>query len=289
MKIAITGASGFIGGNLKDFLCSKNYNLKVLGRAGEFDEYLDLRKKNTIKKINLKNVDIFIHCASLSVNEFFRKKKVNKKNILNNIYYELNSLHEILKKCKKYNIKRFIFLSSAFVYGKNKFNNPFKTGQVIHPTDLYGSTKYAMEILGKKIFKNFISLRLFGVYGPNGIKDGVIPNVIKNKKILLGDCLQVVDMIYYKDLNFLIEKIINSSKICRGAFNVGSGKPTILKNVVKKIIKIKGDGTIAKFKKTKIDKIPNFQYADIKDLKKKLNWKPLYNLNRGLKELINEQ
>ena len=96
-------------------------------------------------------------------------------------------------------------------------------------------------------------------------------------------------MIYYKDLNFLIEKIINSSKICRGAFNVGSGKPTILKNVVKKIIKIKGDGTIAKFKKTKIDKIPNFQYADIKDLKKKLNWKPLYNLNRGLKELINEQ
>ena len=132
-------------------------------------------------------------------------------------------------------------------------------------------------------------LRLFGVYGPNGIKDGLIPNVIKNKKILLGDCLQVVDMIYYKDLNFLIEKIINSSKICRGTFNVGSGKPTILRNVVKKIIKIKGDGTIAKFKKTKIDKIPNFQYADIKDLKKKLNWKPLYNLNRGLKELINEQ
>ena len=222
------------------------------------------------------------------MNEFYRKKKINKKKVLGNVLAELDSLSELLKICKKQKVKKFIFISSASVYPKNKTNKSFKTTDKIKPTDLYGSTKYAMEILGKKMFKNFISLRLFQVYGLNDKKFRLVPTVINNKKIFLSDCMQVTDMIYYKDLNFLIEKIINSKKIFKGTFNAGSGRPIILKNVVKKIIKIKKNKTIVKYKKG-LNKISNYSYAGEQELRTKLKWKPKYDLEMGLSELINEK
>ena len=45
MKIAITGASGFIGKNLKDYLNYKNYDLEILGRKKTADHKFDILKK----------------------------------------------------------------------------------------------------------------------------------------------------------------------------------------------------------------------------------------------------
>ena len=145
-----------------------------------------------------------------------------------------------------------------------------------------------MEILGSKLFKNFISLRLFQVYGPNDLSFRLVPTAIDKKNIKLKNPYNVTDMIYYKDLNNLIYKLIKSKKINKGKFNAGCGKPINLLNLVKKIIRLKNNNSSLNFSKNVL-KEKTFSFADINDLKKKLSWKPDYDINSGLKELINER
>ena len=184
-------------------------------------------------------------------------------------------------------VKKFIFISSASVYGKNTKNKPFNTKETANPSDIYGSLKLAMEILGSKLFKNFISLRLFQVYGLNDLKFRLVPSTMNSKKVKLKNPFNVTDMIFYKDLNNLIQKLIESKKINRGIFNAGSGNPINLKKIVTKIIKLKRKKTSLEFEK-KIPKILNYSYADKNEIFNDLKWKPNYDINLGLKELINE-
>ena len=289
MKIALTGSSGFIGKNLEEYFKKKNIEIITLGRTKHHDIEFDIMKKGKIKcPIKFKNIDILIHSASVSVNEFYRKKKINYKTVINIVEQELASLEKLIKFSKIKKIKKFIFISSASVYGKNPKNIAFKTSDIPMPSDLYGALKLSMEILGGKLFKNFISLRLFQVYGVNDLKFRLVPTVINSKSVKLNNCSQVTDMIFYKDLNNLVYKLMTSKKIVKGIFNAGNCQPILLREIVHKIVKLKKRKTNIKFER-KLSKISNFSYANKKEIIKKLNWKPLYNINLGLKELINEK
>ena len=286
MKIALTGSTGFIGKNLKSFLEKKNFDVITLGRHKSSDIKFDLLKNKSLKyKISC---DILIHAASISVNELYRKKKININNITKIISSELNSLEVLINFCKTNSVRKIIFISSASVYGKNLKNKSFKTKQVANPSDIYGALKLAMEILGSKLFNNFICLRLFQVYGPHDLGFRLVPTAIDRKNIKLKNPYNVTDMIYYKDLNNLIYRLIKSKKINRGKFNAGCGKPINLLNLVKKIIKLKNNNSSISFSKN-APKEKNYSFADIKDLNKNLEWKPVYDITSGLKELINER
>lgn len=288
MKIVITGNTGFIGKNLENFLRKKNYEIITLGRHKSNDIKFNMYNSGNLKfSKSLKKIDILIHTASISVNEFYRKKKINKKTIIKIIESELKSLEYLIKFSKKKKINKFIFISSASVYGKNTINKPFNTKQTARPSDLYGSLKLAMENLGSRLFKNFISLRLFQVYGPNDLKFRLIPAVINSNKINLKNCCQVTDIIFHEDLNNLILKLILAKKVYKGIYNAGSGQPIHLRKIVEKIIKIKKKKTYVSFEK-KLPKISNFSYADKKEIYKNIKWKPKYDINSGLKELIKE-
>ena len=287
MKIAITGNSGFIGKNLQVFLKKKNHEIITLGRNKTNDIKFDIIKKNLRLIKYKKKIDIMIHVASISVNEFYRKKIINKNKVIKIIEGELQSLEDLIKFSKNNKIKKFIFISSSSVYGKNPKNRPFKTSEIANPSDLYGSLKLAMEILGAKLFKNFISLRLFQVYGLNDLKFRLIPTLISSKKVNLKNCCQVTDLIFYKDLNDLILKLILSKKINSGTYNAGNGRPIKLRKIVDKIIKLKKYKTFVKYEK-KLSKISNFSYADKKEIYKNIKWKPKYGITSGLRELIKE-
>ena len=286
MKIALTGNTGFIGKNLENFLRKKNLNVITLGRHKFNDVKFDIFNTKNIKNPK-KKIDVLIHAASVSVNEFYRKKKIKKKDIVKIIESELKSLEILIKFCKFNKVKKFIFISSASVYGNNIKNKPFSTKEIANPSDIYGALKLAMEILGSKLFNNFISLRLFQVYGLNDFKFRLVPSTMNSKKIILKNPFNVTDMIFYKDLNNLIHKLIVTKGINCGTFNVGNGDPITLKKIVKKIINLKNKKTTIEFEK-KIPKILNYSYADKNELYNDLKWKPNYDINLGLKELINE-
>ena len=87
-----------------------------------------------------------------------------------------------------------------------------------------------------------------------------------------------------------IEAIIKSltNKNARGKiFNIGYGKPKIIKNVIEKVKKISKGGKpqYGMFKLRKFD-IPKL-YPSIQKVKNTINWKPKISFDKGLKKTIN--
>ena len=146
-----------------------------------------------------------------------------KYSVNNGIYYynNINGLINLLNKCNELNINKFIFSSSATVYGSSEspLSENSKTGSDI--TSPYGKTKYFSEIILQdycKSNKNFnvISLRYFNPVGahksgligedPNDIPNNLMPFILKvAKKNNLPNNLDDI----YNNLNILNDNNIN--------------------------------------------------------------------------------
>ncbi len=94
------------------------------------------------------------------------------------------------------------------------------------------------------------------------------------------------DFIFVDDFSNLIVKLIKKKKVISKIYNVGSGRPLKVKNVINLIKKITKNGK-PEFGKIKMrkDEILNL-YPSIQKLKKELNWKPKVNIKTGLKKTI---
>ena len=80
---------------------------------------------------------------------------------------------------------------------------------------------------------------------------------------------------------------LKSNKANGEIFNIGSGKPEKIKDVIKQICKIIGKGQ-PQFGKIKYRKDENMKiYPNIKKARVKLKWTPKINFNNGIKTVIN--
>ena len=128
MKILITGSCGHIG----SFLAENVHKIKNVSKAilvdnlksNRFNSLFNLKKKNNlsffIKDLNdpkaldnFNNVDVIIHCASMTNAEksFGKEKEMYRNN--------LNCLKTVMKYCIEKKSK-LVHLSSTSVYGKQK-------------------------------------------------------------------------------------------------------------------------------------------------------------------------
>ena len=105
MSITITGANGFIGKNLKNFLKKKNIKFNLIDK-----KFGDLSKKKNWKKVP--NSNILIHLASPTIVD----KSINKPEKYIENVFKINS--NAIDYCIK-NKAKLIFLSSV-VYGSQK-------------------------------------------------------------------------------------------------------------------------------------------------------------------------
>ena len=154
-------------------------------------------------------------------------------------------------------------------------------------------TKYLGEQLclhwGKLFNIDVISLRLFNVYGTRSRTSGTYGamfGVFLAQKLarapftVVGSGKQTRDFTYVTDV---VSALIKSSKskIKGQIFNVGSGKTVSVNEIIK----------LLKGKKVKIPKRPgepDCTFADIKKIKKYLNWKPTISIEKGIEYLIKE-
>jgi len=170
-KIAITGASGFIGCRIAERL-HDDYNIKPIclihnwSRASRLSrmelliqEY-DLLKDNPEDINMLKDVDVLIHCAVSTTGS-------DKDKIIN-----VEGTEKLLKFSKKYNIKHFIFVSTVSVHDYNAQGSiDEKYPYVKDSNNNYINSKIDAEKLCQKYIDMDLSVtivRLPVVYGPFG-------------------------------------------------------------------------------------------------------------------------
>ena len=300
----VTGCAGFIGSHLTEKLLEQNWN--VLG-LDNFHPYYDKRSKvdNLSNFLHHKNFQFF-EGSILSENDlssldfdfdciFHLAAIAGVRNSMKHPeeYFELNT-NGTEKLLKKFNdVKKFIVASSSSVYGNlSKDETPVNENHPLNPISPYGeSKKLAEEICLKfsKTHKTRVSvLRFYTVYGPRQRPDEAITKFIR--LALKGSPIPIYDKGgKIRDFTFvsdIVNGIILAEKFGDGVYNLGSGRPITVNEMVSTIEK----NMNTKIQKQYLDSPPGdveITHADISKAEKELNYKPQTNFEDGIKASIN--
>jgi len=206
MAILLPGGAGYIGSHTAVELLNNGFDIiildnlnnskkevienikKITGKDFKFYE-MDYRNRQDLEKVFEENIiDAVINFAGYkSVGESVEKPLE---------YYDNNLFGAItlLNVMKKYNVKKFIFSSSATVYGDpgvSKMDESMPRGQITNP---YGTTKAMIEKILEDLYTsdntwNICILRYFNPVGahesgligevPNGIPNNLVPYIMQ--------------------------------------------------------------------------------------------------------------
>lgn len=273
-KIHITGASGFIGGQLYKYLKNKKY--EVVGYSRNYHK--KLTKILSYNELEGNNKDILVHLAQFSNT----KKTIKKKDIENNL-----NTSKYLSELKW---KHIIYISSTNVYGsgykQKKENEKITPNKLKKNNDIYSFIKAKSENIFLK--KNASILRLSNVYGKNMSKDSLFINIIdqlSKNKIIINDSRPIRDYIHINDVLKSINFFINKKKT--GIFNISYGTSYSVKYIVLLIFKILNIENKKLVSKNKYKK--NHVYVDNMKLYRAFKWKPNISLKEGLKNILNDK
>ena len=312
MHILLTGGLGFIGShvaillgntehevtiidNLSNSSCKVYDNILKLVKYPEHFDFIEgdvTNKKDLEKVFQLKHIDGIIHFASLkSVGESIEQPLT---------YYSqnLNGTLCLLETMKKYDCKKFIFSSSATVYGTQEppLLETHQSG--VGLTNPYGQTKYFQEQILQdfsKVHPDFeiTLLRYFNPVGahpsgligedPNGIPNNLFPFVLRvasrqyKELSIFGDdyntpdgtCMR--DFIHVMDLARGHIAAISHSKPGTNIYNLGTGKGVSVMELVKTFEKVNGVTVPYKIAERRPGDIESV-YSDAEKAKIHLQW-----------------
>jgi UDP-glucose 4-epimerase len=306
MKILITGGAGYIGSHM----------VRTLGEMGGHDiivyDNLSTGHRESVLYGSLVEGDL---ADSNTLNTLFKKEQfdavlhfaahiVVPESLIDPIKYYRNNFSNALNlidACVTHNVNKFIFSSTAAVYGLAE-KNPITEDAPLLPINPYGGSKAMVEQALKDVSAasdmRYVSLRYFNVAGadqearigqkykePTHLITVALRTALGQREFLeifgtdyttpdgtcIRDYIHVDDLIdaHVLALNYLLSN--NQSDI----FNCGYGTGFSVKEVVEKIKKVTGiDFTAKEVGRRPGD--PPALVADSSKLKKDLGWKPRF-------------
>ena len=300
MKILITGGAGFIGSTVIERLTSEHHIKKVIvldnlldGSYKNIKRFIDKKKffffKRDINNINsiknlFYNVDCVIHLAALSdiVPSIVSPINYLQTNIMGTV--------NVLESMRKHGVKKIVYAASSSCYGVPK-KFPTSENEKIDPKYPYAFSKYIGEqtiIHWSNVYKiNFISLRLFNVYGLRSRTHGAygaalgifLKQKISNKAFtVVGTGEQKRDFVNSIDVaDAFVKSIFITNK--RLVLNIGSSLPKSINTML----------NILKGKKIFIPNRPGEPFKTHANINKAisiLKWKPRINFADGIKQVM---
>jgi nucleoside-diphosphate-sugar epimerase len=275
-NVLVTGSEGFIGSLLVAKLKSKGYTIF------EWDEN---NGDISTTPIDLQDIDHVFHLAA----QTFVPKSWDEPYS----FYKSNTLGtvNVLEFCKTKEIS--LTFISAYVYGAPN-TLPINESHELKPANPYMHSKILAESACKFYSDNFDVkvniIRPFNIYGPGQSDRFLIPEIIlqtlsNTEEIKVQDLSPKRDFVYIDDLIDAIILSINADGNYN-IFNVGSGESYSVKEIIDRVQKIANTNkTVISNDNVRKNEIPDV-IADISVAKEKLNWSPKFNLEDGLKKLV---
>ena len=313
MAILLPGGAGYIGSHTAIELLNAGKEIIIIDNfSNSKPEVLEKIKEITGKDFKFYEIDylnrkelekVFEENEIEAVLNFAGYKAVGES-VKKPIEYYTNNISGalvLLDTMKKYNVKKFIFSSSATVYGepeKVPITEEFKTGGTTNP---YGTTKLFIEQILKDIYKSDNSwdiciLRYFNPVGahesgligeePQGIPNNLMPYIVRvaagklQELSVFGndyptpDGTGVRDYIHVVDLakgHVLALKKLDEEKQGLFIYNLGTGKGYSVLDMVKAFEKATGKKVPYKIAPRREGDIATC-YADPKKAKEELGW-----------------
>jgi UDP-glucose 4-epimerase len=329
MKILVTGGAGYIGSHTAVELLKAGYDVVIADNFSNSSPVATERiEKITGKKVKLYKIDI---CRKEELNRLFESENIDGvihfaayKAVGESVeqplkYYKnnLGGLLAVLDTMEKHNVKKFVFSSSATVYGDPEHVPCDENCPVSTATNPYGATKIMSEEIVKDICAadktmNAAILRYFNPIGahpsaligedPNGIPNNLIPYVAQTA-IGRFDFVRVFGDDYPTRDGTGVRDYIHVCDLAKGhvaaikkleencgpvIYNLGTGKGYSVLEVIKAFEKACGKKIPIKvFPRRRGDIAEN--YADVSKAQRELNWKAQYNLDDMCRDSWNWQ
>ena len=303
MRVAVTGAAGFIGSHLCERLlaagdevvgidCFSDYyerSLKEQNLAGSRSHTDFLFKEADLVDADLQplldGAEVVYHLAGQPGvrpswgDQFDRYVRDN-----------VIATQRLLEALKGTPIKRLVFAGSSSVYGDAEMF-PTKESALPRPVSPYGVTKLAAEHLTHLYTRNFgtpaVSVRYFTVYGPRQRPDMAFSRFMKaltaGKDIeVFGDGEQTREFTYVSDA---VEGTIKASTadVVGQVFNLGGGSRATVNQVLATLEEISG----IKVKRQNLPAAPGdprHTGASINLARERLGWEPRISIREGLSQ-----
>lgn len=297
MKIIVTGAAGFIGSHLFDYLIKNGH--QVIGidnySIGSY-RHPDIKKLDLLKDkkkiaelINKFKPKLIYHLAAWAHEGLsnFSPIKITENNI--------NTYLNILIPAINNKVSRVILASSLSVYGDQKA--PFDERMLKKPVDIYGVSKAAIEeiteILSKVHNFEYVIVRLHNVYGPRqNLADpyrnvvGIFINcLLRNKPFYIyGNGKQRRAFSYIDDILSSLVKT-GFKKISGEIINLGSTKTysiNDLSRIIRKYFPSSPNPIFLPNRPQEVDSV----YSNNNKAKKILGFEDKTTLEEGIKKMI---
>lgn len=309
MLIVITGAGGFIGGNLAKYFSEKGFTrIRAVDKKPICEWYLrvpgvenlclDCSKEENCNRVCEGAADIYNLAADMGGMGFIERFRIEcLRSVLINTH--------MIEAAYRAGVDRYFFASSACAY--STLLQEDTNARALRESDAYPAMAergYGWEKLISEMFcqeywmerglKTFIA-RFHNVYGPNGTWDGgreKAPAAICRKVIeaedrndhrisIWGDGRQVRSFMYIDDCLKGIDMIMHCDELIATPINLGSSELVTIDELVSKVEKIAGLKLQRNYDKDAPRGVAG-RNSDNAFIKRVLGWEPSKSLETGL-------
>jgi len=310
--IVVTGAAGFIGSCMVQYLNDAGYrNLVIVDDFGAEEKRINWTNKaysHVVERYNLFDwlalhevkVDFFIHIGARTDTTEFNYA----------IHEELNVQYskDVWQYCTKNNVP-LVYASSAATYGSGElgYTDDHAVVEKLQPLNPYGVSKnefdkWALQQQEQPPF--WAGLKFFNVYGPNEYhkgrmasviwhsfnqikKDGVV-KLFKSHRPDFKDGQQLRDFVYVKDVIKVIAWLMDNQP-ASGLYNLGTGKARSFDDLVKATfagLDLQPDIVYIDMPEDIRDKYQYFTEANMQKLRAAGYTEEFYSLEKGIDDYV---
>jgi len=307
-KVLVTGADGFIGSHLAEYLLEKGYEVKAFVLYNSFNSYgwLDTLPKEKLKEIEffsgnvcdpngvrtaMEGIDTVFHLAALIAIPYSYHSPDSYVDA--NIRGTLN----ILQAARQLNTQRVLVTSTSEVYGTAQYV-PIDEKHPFQGQSPYSATKIGADRLAESFYRSFempiTIVRPFNTYGPRQSARAVIPTIITQllngeTEIKLGDIIPTRDLLFVKDTVKGFETISRFDNTIGEEVNIATQSEISVGDLAQKLIdlinpaaKIITDNQRVRPANSEVYRL----FGSNEKLKRLTDWQMDYTLDEGLKATI---
>jgi NAD dependent epimerase/dehydratase len=306
MKVLITGADGFIGSHLTEYLLNKGYKVRALSFYNSFNNWgwlQDVPNNNNLEIVSgdirdsylcreiVKDTEIVFHLAALIA--------IPYSYIAPDSYIETNikGTLNICQAAREFNVRKILITSTSEVYGTAQYV-PIDEEHPKQPQSPYSASKIGADALAMSFYNSFnlpiTIVRPFNTYGPRQSARAVIPTMICQiangaKEIKLGDLSPTRDFNYVLDTCKGFELIAHCDPAIGQEINIASNYEISVRETLKLIAEIMQSdvGFIEDEQRLRPNKSEVFRlWGDNTKIKQLTGFTPDYDIKKGLTETI---
>ncbi len=306
-NILVTGGAGFIGSNFINYILNKRddyfiVNLDKLTYAGNLENLKPSEKKKNYRfvKGDITNHElvnyIFLKYNIKYVINFAAESHVDRSILGSEIFYVTNVIgtNVLLETSRKYNVERFLQISTDEVYGSLGSNGSFTETTSLSPNSPYSSSKAAADMMALAFYHTYgtpvLITRCSNNYGSYQFPEKLIPlmiiNCLNEKELpVYGDGMNIRDWIYVIDHNKAVETVFENGKVGE-VYNIGAENEMPNIKIIELIIgHLNKSRNLIKYVKDRPGH--DRRYAiDASKIKSELGWKPEFIFEEAIKNTI---